>query len=155
MDELTALADALADRALRRAGAAATAGGFALGALALVFLLLAGGRMDATSLPQVFILGTGQVAGLVLGTGCQLSARGLAADPGSGQGRASDGARLLRRGMLATALVAAVAAAWALVMLRPLTVSALSVAIGSALLAQFLILLHLQRRALLRAGPRT
>lgn len=152
--ELTALADALADRALRRAGSAATIGGFALGALALVFLMLAEGRVDATSLPQVFILGAGQVAGLVLGLRCQLAARQLAADPGSGQDRAAAAADLLRRGLLTVTLVAAAVAVWALVVLRPFTSAALSVAIGSALLAQFMILMHLQRRALLRAGPR-
>lgn len=149
--ERTALADALADRALRRAGTATTLGGFALGALALIFLLLADGRADVGSLPQVFILGTGQVAGLVLGLRCQLAARRLTTDLGSGQLRALTAATLVRRGMVTTALVAGAVALWSLAMLRPFLAAALSVATGSALLAQFMILLHLQRRALLRA----
>ena len=153
-DELTSLADALADRALRRAGTAATIGGFLLGALALIFLVLAQGRLDETSLPQVLLLGTGQLAGLVLGVRCQLSARALSGERGTGQGRALAAAGLLRRGLLVTGLVAGVVAGWSLLTLRPFTAAALSVAIGSALLSQFVVLLLAQRRGLLRAGPR-
>lgn len=154
-DGPVALADALADRALRRAGAATTVGGFVLGALALIFLLLAEGRVDAGSLPQVFILGTGQVTGLVLGLRCQLAARRLRSEPGAGPSRARTAAGVVRRGMVTMALVAGAVALWSLVVLRPFTAAALSVAIGSALVAQFMILVHLQRRALLRAGARS
>lgn len=153
-DELTSLADALADRALRRAGTAATVGGFLLGALALVFLVLAQGRLDESSLPQVFILGTGQVAGLVLGAHCQLSARALAAERGAGQQRSLAAAAVVRRTLVTVLLVAGTVAVWSLVTMRPFTAAALSVAIGLALLSQFVVLMVVQRRGLLRAGPR-
>ena len=148
------LADALAERALGRATSAAAVAGLAMGTLALLFLVMAGGRLDARSLPPLLVLGIGQLAGLVAAAGGVTRLRAVRSVAGTGPGHAAGAAGLLRRLLVGTAVLAAVVAAASVVALRPVVTAAFSALLALALLAQFLIVIFVQRRALLRASVR-
>lgn len=148
------LADALASRALGRLAIGAATAGSALGLLALVFVLLADGRLDATSLPQLLVLGTGQVTGLVVAATAVGRLRAVRGTPGSGPGHASGAARTVGRAVVVAAAVGAVLAAGSIVAVTPRSASALSAVLALALLSQLAVVLHVLRLALGRAARR-
>ncbi len=148
------LADALAERALARAATGTATAGTALGALALVFVLLAGGRLDATSLPQLLVLGTGQLAGLAVAWTVSARLRAVRTSPGTGPGHASGAAGVLGRAVTAVPAVGAVLALGSIVVLTPRSASAFSAVLALALLTQLALVLHVLRRPLLRAARR-
>jgi len=153
-DDGEGLSDALAARALARVVTGAAAAGFALGLLALVFVLLADGRLDATSLPQVLVLGTGQVVGLVVASAAATRLRAVRAVPGTGPGHASGAARTAGRAVVVASVVGVVLAVGSIVVLTPRSASAFSAVLGLALLSQLALVLHVLRRALVRAARR-
>jgi hypothetical protein len=151
-----ALADALALRALGRLATGAAGAGTALGLLALVFVLLAGGRLDATSLPQLVVLGAGQVAGLYLAAEGFFRSRRVGALPGSGPGEAAAAAFTLSRAVVVVPAMGLALALGSIAVLTPRSASAFSAALALALLVQLTLVLHVLRRGLARAGrPRT
>ena len=153
-DDVVDLADALAERALARAVAACAACALVLGVLALAFVTLADGRLDATSLPQVAVLAVGQVAGLVLAWTLSQRLRAVRAGRGSGPGHASGAALAARRTVVAVPVVGLAVAAACTVLLEPRSTSAFSGLLAVALLGQLPLVLHLQRRGLrLAARP--
>ena len=148
------LADALAERALARAATGAATAGCALGLLALAFVLLAHGRLDATSLPQLLVLGTGQVVGLVVAWSASSRSRAVRASPGTGPGHASGAARVLGRAVVVAPAVGAVLAVGSILGLTPRSASAFSAVLALALLTQLALVLHVLRRPLVRASRR-
>ena len=153
-DDRVALADALAARALGRAAAGGATAGCALGVLALAFVLLADGRLDATSLPQLLVLGTGQVVGLVVAASAATRLRAVGAAPGTGPGHASGASRTVGRAVLVGAVVGAVLGVGSIVALTPRSTSAFSAVLAMALLSQLVLVLHVLRRGLVRASRR-
>ena len=150
-----ALADALAARALGRAAAGAATAGCALGVLALAFVLLADGRLDATSLPQLLVLGTGQVVGLVVAASAATRLRAVGAAPGgTGPGHASGAAVAVGRAVVVAAVVGAVLGVGSIAALTPRSASAFSAVLAMALLSQLVLVLHVLRRGLVRASRR-
>lgn len=150
--ERVGLADALASRALGRLATGSAIAGCALGLLALVFVLLADGRLDATSLPQLLVLGTGQVVGLVVTATAVARLRAVRAAPGTGPGHASGAARTVGRAVVVASVVGVVLAGSSIAALTPRSVSAFSAVLALALLSQLALVLHALRQALLRAA---
>ncbi len=150
------LADAVAARALQRSANGAAVSAIALGVLATAFLVLAQGRLGPQSLPQVAILGLGQVVGLALALRCALRARALSRTDrrGSGPSEAESAARDARRTVLGLTVSTAAIAGCLLVTLRPFALTALSVVLSVAVLAQLVVVLTTLRRRLLRAARR-
>ncbi len=148
------LADAVAERALGRATAAAAFGGLALGVLALLFLTLEDGGVDARSLPQLLVLGVGQVAGLVAAAASASRLRTVRAVPGTGPGHAAGAAALLGRLVVVTSATGLGVAAVGTALVRPVATGAFSAVVALALLSQLVLILHWQRRRLLRAAVR-
>ncbi len=148
------LADALAERSLGRATSAAAVAGLAMGTLAILFLVMARGALDARSIPPLLVLGIGQLAGLVAAGGGVTRQRAVRAEPGTGPGHAAGAANLLRRLLVGTGVLAAAVGLGSVFALKPLATAAFSALLALALLAQFLLVLFVQRRALLRAALR-
>lgn len=146
------LADALSFRALQRTATSAAVGGCALLALAVLFLLMTGGVLADTNTAQTLILVGGNLTALALGAGCQLHARRIAADPGSGPDRAAAAHRWIGWVFIADLVLAALVTAATAVPARPVAPALLSAAIGTALLGQLLIVLSVNRKALRRAA---
>lgn len=148
------LADALAERALGRATAAVAVAGLVMGTLALLFVVMTDGAVDERSLPPLLVLGVGQVAGLVAAGGCATRLRAVRRVPGTGPGHAAGAAVLLRQVQLATLALGGLAGLFGVVALRPIVTAAFSAVLALALLSQFVLVLHTQRRGLLRAARR-
>lgn len=153
-EERIDVADARADRALAQATATSALVGLALGMLAMTFLLIADGELGEQTLPQLLVLGLGQVAGLVAAAACAVRLRAVRSTPGSGPGHAAGAAILLRRVIPTVALMALATAVACVAALSPRATSALSAAVSLALLSQLVLVLHVQRRALDRAARR-
>lgn len=151
-DDVVDLADALAERALARTVAASAGCAVVLGVLALAFVQLAGGRFDATSAPQVAVLAVGQVAGLVLAWTTSRRLRAVRDARGTGPGHASGAAVTAGRAVVAVPAVGLLVGVVATVALTPRSTAAFSALLAVFLLGQLPLLLHLQRRGLLRAA---
>lgn len=149
------LADALAERALGRATATAALAGLLMGTLALLFLVMAGGTLDARSIPPVLVLGIGQLTGLVAAGAGVTRLRAVRFEPGTGPGQAAGAADLLRRLVVGTSVAAASVGVGCTLTLRPFATAAFSAVLAFALLTQFLLVLFVQRRVLLRASVRS
>ena len=148
------LADALAERALGRATSAAAVAGLAMGTLALLFLVMAGGTLDARSIPPMLVLAIGQLAGLVAAGAGVTRLRAVRSQPGTGPGHAAGAAVVLRRVLVGTSLLALAIAIVSVIVLRPFVTAAFSALLALAILTQFLLVLFVQRRVLLRASIR-
>jgi hypothetical protein len=148
------LADALAERALGRATAAGAVAGLAMGTLALLFVVMAGGDLDERSLPQLLVLGVCQVAGLVTAGRCVARLRAVRSAPGTGPGHAAGAAVMLRRLLVGTTALGAALGLLGVIVLRPIVTAGFSALLAVALLSQFVLVLEVQRRGLLRAAVR-
>lgn len=146
------LADALAERALARTVVAGAGGAVVLGVLALAFVQLADGRLDATSAPQVAVLAVGQVSGLVVAWSTSRRLRAVRAARGSGPGHASGAAVGVGRTVVTVPAVGLLVGVATTAAFAPRSTAAFSALLALALLGQLPLLLHLRRRGLLRAA---
>jgi hypothetical protein len=152
-------ADALADRALSRAGASLAVGSLALAVLSLLFLLLADGALDARSLPQVVVFGIGELGGLAVAAVCftlprrprrQVDAGSL----GSGPDAADIAQITVGRLVVGLPVVCGAAAVVLAVTLRPVSTAVLSAAVAMAIASQLAVLAAVQRSGLRKAAIR-
>ncbi len=153
------LALALTDRALSRTISGGLVGACAAAALALVFVLVNEGRLDVRALPQVLILGVANLAGIACSARCLRLQRRIRRLPATAADReageiASSAATFVGRVVLVAPLLAVAVGAMCLALLRPAVVAALSVTVSLAIAAQAMIVLHVLRRALVRAAWR-
>jgi hypothetical protein len=74
--------------------------------------------------------------------------------PGTGPGHAAGAAALLQRLVLGTIALAASVGVGSILTLKPFATAAFSALLALALLSQFLLVLFVQRRVLLRASVR-
>ena len=153
------LAIALTDRALSRTISGGLVCACAAAALALVFVLVNEGRLDVRALPQVLVLGVANLAGIACSADCLRLQRRLRRLPVTAEDRqvgeiATSAATFVGRVVLVAPLVAVAVGAGCLALLRPVVVAALSVTVSLAIAAQAMIVLHVLRRALVRAAWR-
>lgn len=146
------LADALAERELARTAGGLAVGGVVLGAMAALFLVVAEGRLDAGSAPQVVVLGTGQLAALVLAGTAVVRLRAVRSRPGSGPAAAGSTAALLDRLVVAVPVAGSLAGAVLVAIVTPRVTSLFSVVVSLAVLAQLAVLAAVLRRGLRRAA---
>ncbi len=153
------LADALADRALSRAGGSLALGSLALAVLSLVFLLLADGALDARSLPQVIVFGIGELGGLAAAGVCFMLLRRLrrqvdAGSLGSGPDAAEVAQVTVGRLVVGLPVMCGAAAVVLAVTLRPVATAVLSATVAMAIVSQLAVLAAVQRSGLRRAAIR-
>lgn len=146
------LTDALAERALARTAGALAVTGVALGVMSVLFLVLAGSRLDAGSAPQVVLLSLGQVAALVAAGATVLRLRSVRSHPGSGPAAAHATSVLLDRLVVAVPVVGTVVGAVMVAVMTPRVTALLSVIVSLAVLAQLAVLASVLRRPLRRAA---
>lgn len=145
------LAMALAERALARAVLGTAAAGMLVGVVALLFLVLSQGRLDALTVPVVALAGTGQLTGLAAAAACAVRLREVRAGRVPQQ-RALAAQRSLRvLGQSAIAL-GAVLALVLVVLLDPTGRAVVGAAVGGGLLAQVVVALTVLRGPLGRAS---
>ncbi len=135
---------------LARASLGLSLGGVVLGLFAVGALVTAGGRLGATSLPPVLLLGVGQVGGLVGAAGCAVRIRPVLSGGVAPHVAAAAAVRSLDRLLPAVAAVAALTAAAMPVLLRPAPTAAFSALVSLALVAQLLVLVAVLRAPLRR-----
>ena len=135
---------------LARASSGLSLGGIVLGLFAVGALVSAGGRLDASSLPPVLLLGIGQVGGLVGAAGCALRVPPVRNGTVAPHTAAAAAVRSLDRLLPAVAVVAALSAAAMPVLLRPVSTAAFAALVSLALVAQLLVLVAVLRAPLRR-----
>ena len=135
---------------LARASLGLSVGGVVLGLFAVGALVSAGGRLDATSLPPVLLLGIGQVGGLVAAAGCAVRVAPVRRGAVPPHLAAAAAVRSLDRLLPAVALVASLSAAAMPVLLRPAATAAFAALVSLALVAQLLVLVAVLRAPLRR-----
>lgn len=147
-----ALADGVAVRALTRCAAVMAIAAACLAVMSLLFLRLADDELGARSLPQIVVLGWGQVVALGAAVGCTARARAVRLTPGTGPGHAAGAGRLLGHVVLAAPVGAGLLAAACVVTLTPRAESLLSAVLALAVVAQVAVLALVQRGLLRRPG---
>lgn len=148
------LAAAVAERALLRATAGTALASVAVGALAVVFLALAGSRWDATTAPVVVLLGVGQLGGIVAAGTCAGRLRAVRARTGMPAAQAGVAARALDVLVWGVSAAGALAAAALSVLVQPRAVALLSALLGLGVLAQVVVVMVLLRSRLRRVARR-
>lgn len=147
------LAAAVAERALARTARGAALGGCALGLLALAFLFIADGTLDARSIPQLLLLGLGQLVGLGAAGLAVLAIRHCRVGHDAILQTRQAASRLFRAIQVLTIGSAGIAVG-CLAVLRPFTITALSVVLSLAIVAQLALVLVALRGRLRRAADR-
>jgi hypothetical protein len=154
------LAVALTDRALSRTIGGGLVCACVTACLALIFVLVNDGRLDVRALPQVLVLGVAHLAGIACAAAGLRLQRRLRRLPSTAEDReagdiATRAAVFVGRVVLIAPFPAVAIGVGCLLWLRPTVVAALSVTVALAIAAQAMIVLHVQRRALVRAAWRT
>lgn len=149
--EAEALSAALVRRALVRATLGAGAVGAVLGLIALGFLLMAGNRLDALTVPVVVLAALGQVTGLAAAMRCATGVRRVRS--GAPPRTEAESAQRFLRGLAPAVLaLAAGGVAVLLVVLEPLSNALVGTALGAGLLAQAVVVVTVLRAPLRRAA---
>lgn len=143
---------AVVERALGRALLGSALVGVGLGLLAVVFLMLSGGRADATTLPVVVLLLVGQLGGLCAAGVTGLLLRGVRTGARAPGPAAATAAGWLRRTARAVTAVGAVTAVALVALLEPQATALLTAVVGAVVLAQGVVVLIVLHRRLLRAA---
>lgn len=145
---------ALAHRAVARPMRNIAISGGALGVLALAFIVVADGHLDATSIPQLGILGLGWLTGIIVPSYCvrlQSAVHRGRLDPFEACARLDGVLRGTAIGLPVCALVLGIAM---VALVEPTSTTVLSVAVSLAIVSQLVAVLVAVRPGVRRAARR-